>query len=133
LYQTAASTAAGALFPSLATITGDLIVEQSSIDGTLELPGLISVVGKLRIAESTMTQIALPSLESVGDDLIVFENPAMTELELTRLQSVGSNLIIANNPRYPRCQAEEIAARVASGVSGDVAITGNDEEASCSE
>jgi hypothetical protein len=79
---------------------------------------LESVGGFLYLANSFAQSISLPHLESVSDDLHVIFNIALSELEIPNLEFVGNDVVFDSNPLLPEATIGELLEGVVVG--GDV-------------
>jgi hypothetical protein len=88
-------------------IDGDLIV-LTSYAGALELPNLERVGGSVRVSGETsadgksvvwpqITELRLPNLTDIGDELYVYLTDALVETDLHRLERVGTQVYFMRN------------------------------------
>lgn len=95
-------------------ITGDDITDISSLP--------LRSVGTLVISKTALTDISLPSLESVESDFTIEGNSRLTSVTvLGHDVTVGGDMIVNNNPKL----ASVSGLRDLSSVSGDLVVTNN--------
>ena len=84
--------------PLLASVTGDLYINNTTALTSISLPLLASVGGDLSIGgNAALTSISLPALASVGGHLIMHGNAALTELSLPALVSVDADVTMSSH------------------------------------
>lgn len=81
--------------PEGGTIRGDVVVRTAA--DLADLAGVLAITGSLRIEGARLVRARLPSLRSVGRDLIIADNAHLVELELPRLVRVSGHLVLAGN------------------------------------
>jgi hypothetical protein len=116
----------------LREIDGDVILIASRLPDTssaapasLGLTRLDHVGGSLIVQETRGASISLPTLQSIGADLLVVENPDLVSLALPRLETVGASITISENRNLPSCQAQALVESLAGSIGGTVTISGN--------
>jgi hypothetical protein len=73
-----------------------------------------------------LRRVALRSLEAIGGELDISNNPRLSELGLPGLTLLGGALTIAGNPRLPTCRAEKVLDQLGEhGYAGTARIEGN--------
>lgn len=127
--------------PRLVEVRGDLRVGSPVIPRarraapvSLDLTALATVGGDLHLDQTAIADVdGLAALERIGGRLEIVNNPALTELRgLALLSSLGRTLTVRNNVVLPTCEAEALAAQLAAaGYSGIVSISANDDAGTC--
>jgi len=83
---------------SLATVGGDLTVQNNDQLSTIDATQLTTVDGTLVVTDNpSLIGVPLPSLTSVGGSITVESNPLMTALSLDSLASVSGDMVVQNN------------------------------------
>lgn len=78
------------------TVDGDVVVDD--LGDVARLSGVYAVTGTLRVDSAVLLRVRLPSLRSVGGDVVVAHNPRLVRLELPALVDVGGQLVVQANP-----------------------------------
>jgi len=79
-------------------ITGDLIVDPAATVTDIALPSLVTLGGDVRVeSHPAMTSLSLPALETVRQ-VYLYDNAALTTVDLGHLEQVGSVFAIQANP-----------------------------------
>lgn len=78
-------------------LEGDVIVADA-VDLSV-LAGITAITGSLRIEGTALTEVELPDLEQIGQDLVIWENGVLSTLSLPGLRQVGGALSLYDNPQ----------------------------------
>ena len=103
--------------PSLYGTGSGVYISYCEVLTSYSLP-LESVGGFLYLANSFAQSIALPHLESISDDLNVIFNMALSDVEMPNLEFVGNDVVFASNPLLAEGTIDQLLEGVVVG--GDV-------------
>ena len=78
------------------TRAGDVVI--ASADDVAALAGVLAITGSLRVEGPRLLRVRLPTLRSVGGDVVVVGNPRLLRLELSALVDVAGALVLRTNP-----------------------------------
>lgn len=77
------------------TVEGDVVV--ATVDDVAALAGVFAITGDLRISGASFLRLRLPSLRSVGGNLVIEKNPRLVRVELANIIDVGGDLFVGQN------------------------------------
>jgi hypothetical protein len=105
--------------PALATVGGDLDLEEMRPTGALELPALTAVSADLRLPSGPeLERVSLPALTTVGGGLFAIWWSDATVLEARALRTIGGTLFATRAPQI----AEQLPGLETVGGDIDVGI-----------
>jgi hypothetical protein len=111
-----------AALANIRAITGSLAIDRTSL-AQLELPVLDSVGGRLAVTGNPqLVQISLPRLRGVDGFVELSANSALTTVDAPALQRIGGSFLVRMNPVLHDMAGFPQLSRV----DGDVQIVGND-------
>ena len=85
--------------PNLVSTKGDLLITNDPALTSITLTGLIGVGAQLRIANSSLADVALPNLTTTGSDLSIESNSVLASLDgLEGFNHTGGRLKVIGNP-----------------------------------
>jgi hypothetical protein len=122
-------------------ITGDLVIE-SSYEGVLELPNLVTIGGRLDVQSplinnntavdyGRMTELHLPNLETIGGALYLYLLTALVETDFRNLTSVGGDVYIYRVPNLRRVRLDALNAAGSVYFADDFALPKCEMDAIC--
>lgn len=114
---------------NLVQVKGDVVIHGTGMRSLHGLSSLQLIGGELTIMDNpAISNIELESLEAVGQDCIIRDNIDLEHLSgLKKLKKVGGNLEIAFNQVLMSSETEALVGRIAEfdGVKGDITISDN--------
>jgi hypothetical protein len=115
--------------PRLTEAGGIRITSNPALDD-LQLPLLremLGLPGSLRMSNCAQVAVlSLPSIEFIGDFLMLAGNEGLSQLDMGLLEFVGGDFYITDNLSLPSSQAEALRDSVGTGnIGGDIVISGN--------
>ena len=102
------------------TVDGDVWIR--SADDVAGLAGVRAITGSLRVTSDVLLRVRLPSLRSVGGDVVVAGNPRLLRLELGSLVDVGGALIVKDNAALSADPVPQLARAARVDVIGNEAL-----------
>lgn len=95
------------LAPALATVGGDLLMSWTE-DAIVEFGALREAGGIVLVRNDTVTELALPALETVTASIGIVDSPAIEVIDLGALRTVGA-LIVRDNEHAPELVIDGLA------------------------
>ncbi len=77
------------------TVDGDVVIDDAA--DVAALANVFAIGGSLRVESAVLLRVRLPSLRSVGGDIVVVRNPRLVRLELPAVAQVGGAVVIDGN------------------------------------
>ena len=103
---------------TVAFVSLDVIVDettpQSVLDTITNVPGCVRMVG------TTRPTLVMPNLESIGNCVLVADNPPLTAVDISVTQRIGGDIEFRGNT-----SASTIDLRVGAGIGGNLLFDGN--------